>query len=228
MWMGLTVGGNAHATGHPRFRGAYSGAQTMAREIVLAPKGSPTGLLFRPLLEVATLHSDAGANRTLHLTPNAVTTLTPNDGLHCRVIAAIAMPAAGSAASVNLRLRAFPVTAVNGAGDLNVTVVQTASGERWVELGSAAWQTKPTALRANLTAGTPNVKLEAFIDGPLSEVFANDGEGALSHGGNVQYTSGSDLQLMADMPTSVQLSVWSMEKAIKTDDDDDDSIATEE
>ena len=123
-----------------------------------------------------------------------------------------------------------------------------------MELGSAAWQqqTKPTALRANLTAGTccfkkkqnaaflasfytkhdhfaktgsgqtylatgrerkhskqewrflagtPSVKLEAFIDGPLSEVFANDGEGALSHGGRVQYTSGSDLQLMADVPT---------------------------
>ena len=126
--------GNAHATGHPRFRGAYSGAQTMAREIVLAPKGSPTGLLFRPLPEVATLHSDGGANSTLHLTPNAVTTLTPKDGLHCHVIAAIAMPAAGSAASVNLRLRAFPATAVNGAGDLNVTVVQTAAGARWVSV----------------------------------------------------------------------------------------------
>ena len=42
MWMGLTVAGSAHTSGHPKFRGSYSGTQTMAREIVLAPKGSPT------------------------------------------------------------------------------------------------------------------------------------------------------------------------------------------
>ena len=172
-------------------------------------------MLFRPLPEVAALHSDGGTNSTLHLTPGTVKTLAPSDGLHCHIVAVVAMPAAASAASVNLRLRAFPVGTASGAGDLNVTVVQSSGGERWVELGSAAWQSnKPTALRANLTAGTPTVRLEVFVDGPLSEIFANGGEAALSHGGNVQHVSGSDLQLMADVPTSVELSVWSMERSI--------------
>ena len=185
----------------------------MPREIALAPKGSPAGLLFRPLPEVASLHADAGANSSIALAAGATKSISPKDGLHCHISATVSMPPTG-AANVTLTIRAYPAGTKAGAGSLAISIVQDSAGNRTLQQGSGKRQS------AKLTRGTGTVTLEVFVDGPISESFGNGGEALLTSSGHMVYASGSGITLSSSVATHVDLSVWSMQKSIKTDDDD--------
>lgn len=193
----------------------YTGAQTLPREIRLAPPGSITGLLFRPIPEVSTLHVGSGApevNRTLELAPGANdVTIVPKDGLHCHIQLGLVLPSIQHNVSIKLTVRAFdPETTRAGLGSLEVVVSQDTLRRRQLSVGGRA---------ANLSTTGREVHLDVFVDGVLTEVFANGGERVLTNSAADPYVSGTALHLGVNgqdvgAVTKATMNVWGMSRAI--------------
>jgi sucrose-6-phosphate hydrolase SacC (GH32 family) len=192
MWLRLSLPG-----------AEYSGAQTIPREILLAPPGSVSGLWFRPLREMAKLHKEhAPATTSLNLSDGgAAQTISAADGMHCHMNVTIRLADANSVVSFELRAGVAP----KAVGSVNMSVTQDS-----IVLDGKA---------ANLTRAS-TVYLEVFIDSVLTEVFANFGERSLTHSKSVHYVAGTAITVKAvGGGASVEAATWSMRPSIKSDDE---------
>jgi sucrose-6-phosphate hydrolase SacC (GH32 family) len=191
----------------------YTGAQTIPREIVLAPPGSVSGLAFRPIPEMATLHttSEPAVDEAFALAAGARRVFSPPDGLHCHVKATIAMPRdVATECSVVLAVRDGNGGGSRGAdlSRLQISLSHT-KGQRVISLGG-----KP----ANISLTSSTVELELFVDGVIVELFVNGGKRAMvTNSGNPSSIAFADTKISisaADTSTNVTLQAWGMQKAI--------------
>ena len=206
MWLGLSLPG-----------ANYTGAQTLPREIALAPPGSVTGLLFRPIPELETLHAPAAPvfDEAFTLAPGAGRTFAPADdvGLHCHVKATLTMPpSVEQDCSVSLIVRAVGATAAGAPRSDSTSLlvnVSHAAGQRVVTFGSTA--------PVNISRGSADVELEVFVDGAIVELFVNGGERVLTtNSGNPGSIAGTGLGWSASgLSANVSsFRLWGMSKAI--------------
>jgi sucrose-6-phosphate hydrolase SacC (GH32 family) len=183
----------------------YTGAQTIPREILLAPvAGSVSGLWFRPLPEMAKLHRQhTPATTSLTLTDDgAVHAISAADGLHCHLNLTVRLADATSVVSFEFRAGAVP----SALGSVNMSVMQDS-----VVLDGKA---------ANLTRAS-TVYLEVFIDSVLTELFVNFGERSLTHTASVHYVAGTAIKARSLSGNArIEAETWSMLPSIKSDDED--------
>jgi len=173
----------------------YTGAQTIPREIVLAPPGSTSGLFFRPIPEMSTLHVGEAQYTRLILT-NTTQMINAEDGYHCHLT--IELKLLHPTTVVLLELRASPQP--SGIGSVEVEVSQ----------GSIGIEGKHAQLKTS-----SEIDLEIFIDGPLIEVFANGGERALTHSTNTDRIAGMAIKASSnEVGTTLNAWVWSMSQTI--------------
>ena len=186
----------------------WAGAPTLPREIVRAPPGSVTGLLFRPLPEMATLHTGPPRNTSLALAAGGVAQrIAVADGLHCHLKARVKLSAVASVVSFTFRAAATgrPTDAM-GSTVLNISRGSVSMGPwKWGSLGSS-----PATLTNSST-----VDLEVFVDGPLTEVFANGGERAGINSANVDTLAGDAVMVSAvGGAAAVEVTAWGMERVM--------------
>ncbi len=223
MWLGLDVDG-----------APYTGSQSLPREIVLAPPGTGVvGLLFRPLdAEMASLHtSKAGQASTLRLRPGGPGRVVyPPDGLHAHIKATIrpatanvtiVVRADSSAISVSEGAAAEAVPAVpaalarSGSGGSSGSEVSVGSAVVDVGGGQVGLNGRRATINSSIN-GDDSTVLEIFVDGPITEVFANGGQRSLTAGGRATFVAGTDIVVTAGAgpPAVVDLVVHGMQKSI--------------
>ncbi|CAK0824794.1 unnamed protein product [Prorocentrum cordatum] len=180
----------------------WTGAQTIPREIALAPAGSSSGLLFKPIVEMATLHASVEPAINEAFETGARRVFSPPDGLHCHVKANLTLQE-GSAVAITVRDSEGDMADAHGSLLISA---QLQNGEYTVVFGEASVQVSlPGSLR-----------LEIFVDGPVVELFVNGGERVLTtNSGNPQYISDTKLSVEGNgVAATVTLQVWSMAQAV--------------
>ena len=103
----------------------WQGSPSLPREIVLAPAGSVTGLLFRPLPEMHRLHvNQAPTNTSLALSGPAADwqEIAVADGLHCHIVITLVIPDFSTVVSVELRGADGAGSEPNALGSTTLTV----------------------------------------------------------------------------------------------------------
>ena len=158
MWLGLRLNG-----------AAWIGAQTIPREITLAPAGSVTGLWFSPIPEMATLHTttapDLDENVSLVPGPASRRVFVPTDGLHCHIKAVVTIPAdQQQSCTVTLTVRDGEDAQKPSQGSLAIGVVHT-KDQRTVTFG-----TKTATVSSS---GSDEITIEIFVDGPVRGLFVH-------------------------------------------------------
>ena len=178
----------------------------MPREIVLAPPGSVTGLLFRPLPEMSLLHVGAPSNTSLALSPAAGwMAIEAVDGLHCHLLVTLIIT--DFATVVSLEIRAGPKADALGSVMLNIS-------RGMIKLGRPT-PSQPYNFPATLGNSTV-VKLEIFVDGAATEVFANGGERALTQSAQVMSIEGDAIKATVTNGTaSLEATTWAMKKSVE-------------
>ena len=184
----------------------WLGAPTLPREIVLAPPGSVTGLLFRPLPEMSLLHAGASSNTSLALAhANGWQDIKVTDGLHAHLLLTIKISDLSTVVSLEIR----------GAGDkpnapgsvmLNVT-------RGTILLGRPSQSPQREVFPTTLT-NSGVVDLEIFIDGPVTEVFANGGERALTQNAQVVSIEGTRLRAATNGTATLKAVTWPMRRSV--------------
>ena len=175
----------------------WSGAPTLPREIVLAPAGSATGLWFRPLPEMSRLHVP-GSQRNTSLSLTAAAgwqDVRVVDGLHTHVLLTLSLPD-DVTTTVSIEVRA--VATPRATGSLMVNVSRGAIQLNGGPCAAPIWP--PCELKEATLATLRNsssVELEIFVDGPLTEIFVNGGERALTNSANVLFLEGAAIRATA-------------------------------
>lgn len=184
----------------------WLGAPSVPREIVLAPPGSVTGLLFRPLPEMSLLHAGAASNTSLALSPSGGwQDIKRTDGLHAHLLVTLTIP--DFATIVSLEIRGAG-TKPGAPGSVIVTV------SRGVILLGGQFGQFDAPFPASLS-NSSIVELEIFVDGTATEVFANGGERALTSSAPVLAIEGSLLRATAINGTAtLQATTWAMKRSV--------------
>ena len=185
---------------------SWLGAPTLPREIVLAPPGSVTGLLFRPLPEMSLLHAGVSSNTSLVLShTDGWQDIKVTDGLHAHVLVTIKISDLATVVSLEIR----------GAGDkpnapgsviLNVT-------RGTILLGRPSQSPQRDVFPTTLT-NSGVVELEIFIDGPTTEVFANGGERVLTQSAQVLSIEGTHLRAATAGTATLEAVTWPMRQSV--------------
>jgi sucrose-6-phosphate hydrolase SacC (GH32 family) len=193
----------------------WIGAPTLPREIVLAPAGSVTGLWFRPLPEMSQLHV-AGSQRNTSLsllTGAGWRGVEVADGLHSHLLLTVTLSDAATVAAIEIRAGAK----ARAPGSLMVNVSRGAIQIAGPPCPAPVWP--PCELKRASRATLRNssvVELELFVDGPVTEIFANGGERALTSSANVLYIEGAALKAAATGGGTVSITATSfaMKKSV--------------
>ena len=207
------------------------GAQTIPREISLAPPGSVTGLWFSPIPEMATLHTstapDLDENVSLVPGPASRRVFAPKDGLHCHIKAVITLPTDQQQSCV-VTLTVRDSASGTSQGSLAIEVAHT-KGQRTVTFGSKM---------VTISSASSEMAIEIFVDGPVRdlsvhvgldvaaqnarahiqivELFANGGERTMStNSGNPESLPDTSISMdVSGAPARIQMQVWAMNKSI--------------
>ena len=185
---------------------AWLGAPTLPREIVLAPPGSVTGLLFRPLPEMSLLHAGAPSNTSLALSrAGGWQDIKMTDGLHAHLLVTIKISEPSTVVSLEIRGASDKPNAA-GSVMLNVT-------RGTILLGRPSQSPQREVFAATLT-DSGVVELEIFIDGPVTEVFANGGERALTQSAQVLSIEGTKLRAGTNGTAALTAVTWPMRRSV--------------
>lgn len=183
--------------------GVTEGAQSLPRVITAAPEATGGGLLLSPLPELATLHN-ASTHQAKKFTIAGGQSLRqagidPETGLHHHMKLNVTLSATVKSE--------FDMCVQCDGGHPGVVVSFATDGSSAVTVGvggTSQTLTLPTGSDAAV------VEAELFTDGLITELFAGQGEVALSHVAQDVHASGIGYKASGAAVVAVELELWHM------------------
>ena len=167
------------------------------------------------LLHVGDAHTlnasiEAGENKTMPLAADT--------GLHAHIKANVSFQGGDGATGLTITLRDGDNNSdVAAHGSVAIGLCRTINGTLYVAFQECS-ETSPKGATLQLSRPDGAIELEIFVDGPLTELFANGGERSLTTSfKNADYFAGTNLRLgvTGAERVAVQLSLWGMAKSVR-------------